>query len=90
MTLVQKITLASATAAIALTTGFFACFNKVTVQPPPGEPLVVERASFPHQTFDMVLAKYVNGEGLVDYKGLKTDRADLERYIGALQKTSPH
>jgi hypothetical protein len=66
------------------------CFSTTQLPNPTGEPLPIAKGSFPHATFNDVLAKYVDGQGRVDYKGLKADRNDLERYIIALSKTSPH
>jgi hypothetical protein len=66
------------------------CFNTVTIREPQGEPLPITKGHFPHEALNGVLAKYVNDHGRVDYKSLRGDRIDLERYIIAITKTSPH
>jgi hypothetical protein len=43
-----------------------------------------------HQIFDELLMKYVNSEGDVDYKGLKTDRARLKEYLKLLSDNPPN
>lgn len=45
--------------------------------------------AFPHEILGRVLGKYVSPEGLVDYKGIATDRADLDLYLAYLEATSP-
>jgi uncharacterized protein DUF547 len=66
------------------------CFSTVAVREPQGEPLPITKGHFPHEAFNGVVQKYVNDHGKIDYKALKADRNDLERYLVALGKTSPH
>jgi hypothetical protein len=66
------------------------CFSNVAVREPKGEALPISKGHFPHEALDGVLQKFVNDQGRVDYKALKADRNDLERYLIALTKTSPH
>ena len=42
----------------------------------------------PPDRFDRVLARHVH-DGLVDYEGLKADRADLDRYLERLGEVAP-
>ena len=44
---------------------------------------------FPHGGFELVLQQYVNDDGLVDYAGLRDDRADLDSYTSLLAACSP-
>ena len=68
-------------------------FKTVIVSPPDGPPLAVPTndapGPFPHGAFDAVLSRFVDGEGRVDYRGLASNRAELERYMVALAQTSP-
>ena len=64
-----------------------ACFKTVVVQAVmPSRP---EPARFPHEIFDRVLQKHVNDAGLVDYRGLAADRADLDLYVAYIAGVSP-
>lgn len=65
------------------------CFSTVQVKAPEGEKLAVSAGNFPHETFNGVLAKHVDDKGKVDYKALKADRGDLERYLVAISESSP-
>lgn len=42
-----------------------------------------------HSAFDKLLKKYVNAQGLVDYKGWKTDQAAFNQYLALLSKNPP-
>lgn len=42
--------------------------------------------AFDHSTFNALLKKHVNSAGLVDYKGLKKDADQLDKYIASLAK----
>ncbi|MFD2202465.1 DUF547 domain-containing protein [Shivajiella indica] len=42
-----------------------------------------------HQIFDELLKKYVNPEGLVNYKGFIQDKAKLEKYLDLLSNNAP-
>lgn len=42
-----------------------------------------------HEAFGQILKKYVNEQGLVDYSGLKKDRASLKAYLAILEKNTP-
>lgn len=44
---------------------------------------------FNHQTFNSLLKKHVTKEGVVNYKGFKTDRNTLLEYIASLGKNLP-
>lgn len=46
-------------------------------------------ANISHQSFNSLLQKYVSGDGKVNYKGLKKDKAVLETYIGTLAMQIP-
>lgn len=43
-----------------------------------------------HQLFDELLKKHVDAEGLVDYRGLATERARLKSYLDLLTKSAPN
>ncbi|WP_304516789.1 DUF547 domain-containing protein [Cecembia rubra] len=42
-----------------------------------------------HQVFDAFLKKFVSDEGIVNYKGMVQQRADLEIYLNALSQNPP-
>lgn len=42
-----------------------------------------------HQTFDELLQKYVNDQGMVNYKGLNQERAKLKSYLSLLEDNAP-
>jgi hypothetical protein len=42
-----------------------------------------------HQKWDKLLKKYVNGSGLVNYKGFKNDNAELNAYLKTLSDNAP-
>jgi hypothetical protein len=67
-----------------------ACFSTVQLPSPSGDPLPIAPSNFPHDALDNVVKKVVNDQGQVDYKALKADRNELEKYVVALAKTSPH
>ena len=45
--------------------------------------------SFSHADWTAVLGKYVNANGMVNYNDMAKDRATLDRYLAAVEKTSP-
>ncbi|MEP0986151.1 DUF547 domain-containing protein [Ekhidna sp.] len=42
-----------------------------------------------HNAFDQLLQKYVEDEGMVDYKGLKAERSELKSYLSTLENNAP-
>jgi len=42
-----------------------------------------------HQQWDKLLKKYVNGSGMVNYKGFKKDNAELNAYLKTLSDNAP-
>ncbi|MBI4511626.1 MAG: DUF547 domain-containing protein [Deltaproteobacteria bacterium] len=44
---------------------------------------------FSHEKLDGLLATYVNARGMVDYHGLKANRALLDEYVGQVASASP-
>ncbi|MFT7028785.1 MAG: hypothetical protein ACJA2C_000155 [Marinoscillum sp.] len=42
-----------------------------------------------HEKFTVLLSKYVDEDGLVSYKGFRTDREALNAYLDLLRSTSP-
>ena len=42
-----------------------------------------------HSTWDNLLKKHVRANGMVDYKGFKTDRAKLDEYLKMLSSQEP-
>ncbi|HVS16119.1 MAG TPA: DUF547 domain-containing protein [Thermoanaerobaculia bacterium] len=56
----------------------------------PGRAGVGERpAPFDHGDWGTVLGRFVDHRGLVDYQALASDRATLDRYLAAIEATSP-
>lgn len=47
---------------------------------------MAQNASFSHDAYNGVLGRYVSAGGLVDYRGLKADRAQLDAFRDALAK----
>lgn len=52
--------------------------------------LPVGPGAFPHATLSKLLATHVDEQGRVDYRGLRQNRRELERYLVAIAETSPH
>lgn len=48
-----------------------------------------ERGRFDASEFDRVLQTYVNDEGKVDYRGLGTNRADLDHFLRRVSQAKP-
>jgi len=46
-------------------------------------------AGFSYDDWGKVLGKYVNEKGYVNYDALAKDRADLDRFVASIEKTSP-
>jgi hypothetical protein len=46
-------------------------------------------AGFSYDDWSKVLGKYVNEKGYVNYDGLAKDRAELDRFLAAIEKQSP-
>ncbi len=42
-----------------------------------------------HKAFDELLQKYVNDNGLVNYKGLKSERPKLKSYLSMIESNAP-
>ena len=42
-----------------------------------------------HSLFDELLRKYVDGDGLVDYKGIQAERSKLKSYLNLLEYNAP-
>lgn len=42
-----------------------------------------------HQAFDQLLQKYVDKDGLVNYKGINTEKQKLKSYLAMLEKNPP-
>ena len=53
-------------------------------------PLVLHAASkFSYEDWGKVLGRYVDARGYVNYEALVKDRGDLDRFVAAIEKTSP-
>ena len=53
-------------------------------------PHALQAASkFSYEDWSKVLGKYVDARGYVNYDALAKDRADLDRFVAAIEKTSP-
>ncbi len=46
-------------------------------------------ADFSYDDWNVVLEKYVDDNGLVDYLGLAADRQELDRFVGQIETTGP-
>ncbi|WP_201978181.1 DUF547 domain-containing protein [Hymenobacter rubidus] len=46
-------------------------------------------AAVDHSAYDRLLKKYVSAKGLVNYKGLKADQEELNKYLALLSKNKP-
>jgi hypothetical protein len=46
-------------------------------------------ADFSYDDWNVVLKKYVDDNGLVDYRGLASDRQALDRFVGQIETTGP-
>lgn len=55
----------------------------------PRAPAAVAAGPIDHSAFDRVLKKYVNGQGLVNYKALKADPKEFNQYLELLSKNPP-
>ncbi|MEM6783450.1 MAG: DUF547 domain-containing protein [Bacteroidota bacterium] len=55
----------------------------------PAGPVVPVQNAFDHSEFDRILKTYVDGRGLVNYAGLKANRAPLDAYLERLAATDP-
>jgi len=42
-----------------------------------------------HQQWDKLVKKYVNASGMVNYKGFKNDKSDLDAYLKTLSSNAP-
>jgi hypothetical protein len=49
----------------------------------------VDQSVFSHEYFDKVLQKYVNDDGMVNYRALQADQQDLETYYSLVATYSP-
>lgn len=56
---------------------------------PAASPLDAPTATVDHSAYDRLLKKYVNAQGLVDYKGLKADQTAFNQYLALLSKNPP-
>lgn len=65
------------------------CFSTAAIPSPGGEALEVSAGHFPHEAFDRVLRAHVDAQGRVDYRALRSDRSELERYLAAVAHVSP-
>ncbi|MEM7353496.1 MAG: DUF547 domain-containing protein [Acidobacteriota bacterium] len=52
-------------------------------------PVLAASELFDHEPWADVLRRFVDEQGLVDYAGLAADRASLDRYLAAIESTSP-
>ncbi|MCP4458439.1 MAG: hypothetical protein GY816_10520 [Cytophagales bacterium] len=43
-----------------------------------------------HDIFDALLKKYVDEDGMVDYKGLEKDRTKFQEYLRILEANAPN
>lgn len=48
-----------------------------------------EAGKFPHEVFGKAIEGRVDDKGLIDYKAIQEDRADLDTYLGYIARTSP-
>jgi hypothetical protein len=57
--------------------------------PTPTYAVAATSALVDHGAFDKLLKKHVSAQGLVDYKGFKTDEAGFNQYLALLSKNPP-
>jgi hypothetical protein len=55
----------------------------------PGVTVAPAPSAWSYEDLDYVLERYVSERGLVDYDGLVKDRASLDRFVRAVEETSP-
>lgn len=48
-----------------------------------------QKGQIDHSTWDVLLKKYVNEDGFVDYDGFKSEQAQLKEYLNYLNKNAP-
>jgi hypothetical protein len=53
------------------------------------ESLSIPSSSFSYADWNLVLEKFVDEKGRVDYEALAKDRAALDRFVAAVERTSP-
>ena len=51
--------------------------------------IIVAQSGISHKPFDELLQKYVDENGLVNYKGLSSERPKLRSYLTSLEKNEP-
>ncbi len=59
------------------------------VAPEPPEPEEARAVAFDHQILDRLLASYIDDKGLVDYEGLRSERAALDAYLEQVGDAAP-
>lgn len=69
--------------------GFLLVISAVTACAAP-TPALQDGKPVSHEKFTILLQKYVNDEGKVDYKSLKENRAQLTEYLDLLRSTAPN
>ena len=50
---------------------------------------LIAQEGISHKSYDELLQKYVDDQGMVDYKGLNTERAKLKSYLTMLESNAP-
>ena len=51
--------------------------------------MALSQEQFTHKTYNDLLQKYVDDQGMVNYKGLQKERANLKTYLSVLEKNPP-
>lgn len=63
--------------------------NGTTISEPASSVITQNRTPFDHSGWDALLKKYMSADGFVDYRGLQSERAKLEKYLSALAEAEP-
>ena len=80
----------SAVVALAvIVTSVWAFAGHAGVMESPTKPPAITGPAFPYDDLAGVLSRYVDGEGQVDYAGLKKARAPLDRFVALLSVAGP-
>lgn len=77
---------------VSTSLALFLLFPGCSIEPFRTNPDAPERsaAEFDHDRFDRLLKEHVGEDGLVDYSGLRADRAELQAYLDSLAGFNPH
>ncbi len=87
--LIKTITLAALVLAAGTLTALAIVGPRLNPVPTPTLAVAATGALVDHSAYDRLLKKYVNAQGLVNYKGFKADEKDFNQYLALLSKNPP-